>query len=155
MSELYLPQKTVREIANAQAATKFYEHTRACEWFDREIKAFDDRLSLVWLNENAPPPPGTKPGYWHVKRINENAADDYHPITGPGGEFTEPTGRHLEQLKHKDMWNGGLKRLRDAQAHQQKVRESKQADSRRDFREEAATVIKTLNAPWVRIPRDI
>jgi hypothetical protein len=73
---------------------RMVERHAALSWFDRQLKDIDPRLELVRAREHAHAP-GMEPGFWHVKRTNEQTLDSYVPIKGPDGEFVEPNSGWL------------------------------------------------------------
>jgi hypothetical protein len=82
------------------------------EWakkFSKELQGLDRRLSLVWIKDSAPEYGGLVPGRWHVRRKNDRGPDSYMAITGPDGEYMEPTSRIFDQLQQADLWRGDVK----------------------------------------------
>lgn len=81
-----------RELGRAQAVSK-------------ALRQYDERLSLVWVKDNAPADRSLVPGRWHVHRRNDPPApDSYMPITGPSGEYREPHHGILNELAERDLW---------------------------------------------------
>ena len=75
---------------------------------NRILRQKDPRLSLILAKENATSP-DLEPGRWHVERRNDgDAPNSYIPITGPNGEYVEPSiDRILAELNKRDMWREG------------------------------------------------
>lgn len=102
---------------------------RRHEWlkyFDRELQAMDPRLSLVKASESATEP-GLKPGYWHIKRDNEQTMATYYPLQGHDGEFVEPGSEHLEMMRRNDLTKPeNFKRLvEQGEAHLRRIEEQR------------------------------
>jgi hypothetical protein len=67
---------------------------------------FDDHLARMDGRDNATQL-GLTPGYWHVKRDNPTTMPTFIPLTGPDGEFVEPSSSHLEMLRRSDLQRKG------------------------------------------------
>lgn len=93
-------------------------HMGAALAVDAMLKDLNHRLELVWVGERATSP-GLIPCRWHVRRRDRDtgAMDAYFPITGPEGEYVEPTARVVDMMRRNDMWKrdvvGDLRKERD------------------------------------------
>lgn len=70
----------------------------------RDLGLFDERLSLVRAKPKASSP-GLVPDYWHIRRHNDGMPDSYMPVQGQLGEYREPHGGLLDELRRRDLWN--------------------------------------------------
>lgn len=126
MTDLWVPD-TAR--INHDLESQLERLGRRHEWlkyFDRELQAMDPRLSLVKASETATQT-GLKPGYWHIKRDNEQTMATYYPLQGEEGEFVEPGSEHLEMMRRNDLTKPeNFDRLvRQSEAHLQRLEEQR------------------------------
>ena len=131
---------------------------RRHEWlkyFDRELQAMDPRLSLVKASESATEP-GLTPGFWHIRRDNEQTMATYYPLRGENGEFVEPGSEHLEMMRRNDLTKpDNFKRLvREGEAHLKRI-EDQQREVGEQRREEFAQRLESkerahvsMNGKW-------
>lgn len=70
----------------------------------RDLGLFDERLSLVQAKPQANSP-DLIAGYWHVCRHNDGLPDSYMPVQGQLGEYREPDGGLVQELRSRDLWN--------------------------------------------------
>lgn len=105
---------------------------------NEELQRIDPLLELVFVGERAiDDDPAIIPGRWHLVRHCPNAPDDWKPITGAGGEYTEPTSRIFEKLAEGNMWNAShLRRQRQRDARDAAARERAKEAAREARREE-------------------
>lgn len=107
-------------------------------YWSRLLQEFDDRLTMVFVGENAHAIAvedgasykvdlaGIVPGRWHVRRRNDPpVADSYMPVTGPDGGYREPDSRMVDEIRRRDMRSG---QVDDALAAHRKDRERRERD---------------------------
>ena len=120
MGEVALPPNLERERwADTQIAF--------AKAFTAQLKQLDERLELVFINEQAKAP-GLLPGRWHVRRRNpELGFDSYIPIAGPNGEYVEPHSGVIEELRQRDLWreNVSTKLIRERMAREARAEADK------------------------------
>lgn len=131
---------------------------RRHEWlkyFDRELQAMDPRLSLVKASESATEI-GLKPGYWHIRRDNEQTMATYYPLQGEAGEFVEPGSEHLEMMRRNDLTKPeNFDRLvRQGEAHLRRIeqeRDERAEERRTEFAERYESIQRaqvSMNDGW-------
>lgn len=98
-----VPPAIRAQVENEEAVDR---QVGAARWLDKELKARDPHLGLVFIKPDIPEwelPMGAVPGRWHVERKNPNFVSTYIPIQGPSGEFREPTADIFEMLDRGDL----------------------------------------------------
>lgn len=154
MTQLWVPDNA---RINTELDSQLERLNKRHDWlkyFDRELRAMDERLSLVKASENATEP-GLVPGYWHIKRDNEQAIATYYPLRGDNGEFVEPGSEHLEMMRRNDLTKPeNFDRLvRQGEAHLRKMeQESKERAQART--EEMAERLESLERASVSLSGD-
>lgn len=105
---LIVPERVLIERENARKEQVVDEALgRAKEFFWR-LQEIDPDLDLVLAHEGAhAEDERLLDGYWHIRRRNQGINDSYFPVTGPDGEWAEPSEYHLNQLRERDMWSTG------------------------------------------------
>jgi hypothetical protein len=81
-----------------------------CEQFNRELRKIDADLKMVFFEAQVPV--GGVPYRYHLVRRPAVGPKTLISITGPHGEFVEPTSAIFEQLRKGDLWNGEAERFR-------------------------------------------
>lgn len=110
MSRLWVPPKVSQELKdgtrrhNAEVLDMFWLNTPVCSEWNRELEQLDPRLRLAQAKPDAHAP-GVKPGYYHLLMVNPDQPLTHNPLTGPDGEFVEPSSRMLETLRSADLQN--------------------------------------------------
>jgi len=132
MSELILPEN----VTDATEQYRAEQDVALAVAFERELKKYDPRLSLIWVKENSTVFPRSP--RWCIVRRNEKTVDSYWLIETEDDEYSEPTPKHFERLISIDTW-GPNHAFRD---NLKKDRERKEAaalyrkeEKRREFRE--------------------
>lgn len=98
-----VPARLRAEIENEEAVDR---QVGAARWLDKELKARDPYLGLVFVKPDIPEwelPMGAVAGRWHVERKNPGFVSTYVPIQGPKGEFREPTADIFDMLDRIDL----------------------------------------------------
>lgn len=130
------------------------EHIGRAHALDRELKAIDPLLSLVWIKEGADEP-GLMPARWHVKRSNPGTLDTYMPITGPGGQYREPDSAVADQLRARDLWRDDVQRaLRKHKVDKAEALKRAELEARAAKKEEFATRVKAIQSPAINYDGD-
>lgn len=98
-----VPPSIRAQVENEEAVER---QVGVARWLDRELKARDPYLALVFVKPDIPEwdlPVGAVAGRWHVERKNPGFVSTYLPIQGPSGEFREPTADVFEMLDRADL----------------------------------------------------
>jgi hypothetical protein len=128
------------------------------DFWNRELRQIDDRLELVWFDENVDIV-GVVPCRYHLIRRNDPPAPvSVIPITGPDGEFIEPNSALFDRLRAADLWNDEARRDRQKRHEELIRRKRRQQERETEERQEeilerylAATrtqVSLNTDAPW-------
>lgn len=157
--ELY-EERQAREGV-AMAAMSAEDQQAWVDGFNRELRQIDPYLKLLWCPDPAPVDAvacGAQPGRWHVMRHNPGAPISLLPITGPEGEYVEPTSRVFDMLRASDWWNPEVNRERKrVAAEMERAKERRQAEEHRQANEEVyerylaatrAQVSMSRSTPW-------
>jgi hypothetical protein len=95
-----------------QAEMETRRDARIAEALDRELKAHDPNLGLVWVKTGIPSweiPEHVIPGRWHVKRENPPPLlPSYMAITREDGGYREPDFGVLMEIKKRDLWHNEI-----------------------------------------------
>ena len=81
MTELWVPPTAQIDHELDSQLERLGRRHEWLKYFDRELQAMDPRLSLVKASESATET-GLKPGFWHIKRDNEQTMATYYPLQG-------------------------------------------------------------------------
>lgn len=121
---LILPESEIAAVENAEMEQQADAQIREAARWTEELKRIDPHLALVFIGEGADHP-DLVAARWHIRRKSpEGHPDDYMPLTGDHGEYREPGGWMLEQLKELDMFNPRVHQSR--KEAKEKLREVKQ-----------------------------
>lgn len=98
----------------------------------RELRRLDPLLKLVRAPETGINGLPLYPGAYHVIRMNQGAPWTVTPIVTNDGEYMEPPGSLLEQMKGMDLQDVHVRmdrerRIADAQAAEEKEKETARA----------------------------
>lgn len=159
---IYLPygveEQLVRErqAADAELAllAQTSEQLRHAREFNKELRAIDPYLELVFIKGNGRTPQEAPDGVvwdrWHVIRHNPGAPDTPMAITTPDGGPREPDSGVLRELREGDMYNATA-RARVIRRRAKRAEDKQRAkDARREEdREEVAWRIKAIMNPGV------
>lgn len=134
---LALPEHVVADLEREAEADAHIGRALAV---DAALKSLNHRLELVWVGEHATTP-GLVPVRWHVRRRDRDAGvmDMYFPITGPDGEYVEPTMGVVETMRRSDLWNrphliDEVRRARERRQREvEKIREEASAENIENF----------------------
>lgn len=163
MSRLFLPPRVARELIEetrrfAADVTSACHKDRICLEWDRELKRLDPLLEMVRAPEQQIIGTPLVPGHYHLIRRNQGAPVSVTPVSGPGGEFVEPPGRLLEQIKSTDLWDVNVTRMRERIRDAEESRRERQKEANRTDRQERivdhfkavtqASVSMNRDAPW-------
>lgn len=117
---------------------------------NRELRALDEHLDLVFVNDNATAP-GLHPGRWHVRRQNPGTVHTFWPLIGERGEYVEPSLDIVDKLRARDMWRDDIyKVVRRHEADEKAKAEAALADVRAEKHDEMLTRVKALSSPSIR-----
>lgn len=141
---LYLPPKVSRELQHETdqrnaMALQALNAERGFKWiqeFNHELQRIDPYIKLVWCPEPAPVDAiaiGARGGRWNLFRKDPAAPAWATPITGPNGEFVEPTSAIFDKLQQMDWWNP--RNLRERKQMEAKAREAKERREQREREE--------------------
>lgn len=132
-------------------------------YWTRVLKDFDERLSVVFITENAHAIavedgvtykveiPGIVPGRWHVRRKNDPPyADTYMPITTPEGEYREPDAQVVEEVQRRSMQNRTVSDIIEERKVDERAQERQRELFREQMRDESAIHIRAMQ----RLPGD-
>lgn len=129
----------------------------AVPYWNRLLRQIDDRLSLVWVHEDARAP-GLVPARWHIRRRNDPPApDSYMPIMLPDGGYRPMASDILDELRSRDLWRDDVARQRMEARFEEEARQAEkreQAD-REETVDELAGRIKAKLSPGVLITKGI
>lgn len=105
------------------------------EKWDRMLAEIDPRLTLVKARDWVKTGTSLMPGYWHIIRDNSDrsAPPTVMPITGPHGEYAEPTSRIFELLKQNDLQRPG--HAREMREREEKIRQAEEKERERETEE--------------------
>lgn len=145
---LWVPESV--QAKNEQRDLLVQEARGQFAWFERRLKDIDERLDLVCALERIDAK-GFMPGFWHIRRRNDGAADSYMPICGPNGEFMEPSECHLDELASRDMWRDPKVAERKFEAIERE-HESKKRLAREDRRERMKDAVLPHTRLQVAVP---
>lgn len=152
---LLIPASAVANAGRERILEAKAARTHALEHIDRELKRLDPYLSLVRAHPLSDDP-GLKPGYWHVRRQNPIGLDTYMVIEDENGDYMEPHGRIVDNLRRADLSNPEVfKRLTSAQDREQAATDARKLEQREEAREELAQRVKAYSSPSVLFSDDI
>lgn len=120
MTDLWIPPTVSRELNDhvrevaAVTLGMFTFDGPVCGVWNPELRRIDEFLRLGRAREKAMAP-GVMPGFFHLIRVNPGAPLSVTPLTGPSGEFVEPSLAMLENLKAADLQNAAVVRERKRQ----------------------------------------
>lgn len=131
------------------------------EWverFNRELKAIDPYLKLLWCPDPAPVDAvacGAQPGRWHVMRHNPGAPISLLPITGPDGQYVEPNSAVFEKLRASDWWSPEVMRERKRVKEElERAKERREAQERAAFDQEMLERWQAVSRAQISMSRD-
>lgn len=132
----------ISQRVDAEREARVEDATQRAVWFDRELRQIHPDLRLVFV-----PPAvctsGLTPGRYHIRFINDRGPDAYFPLYGDDGEFVEPHGGILEQLKAQDMSKDrNLEDLIRFEADREKAKEKEAEAYRAQLREVGRELLK-------------
>lgn len=121
MQRLWVPPRVSREL---QDQTRQYAHEIAstsrvdetCRRFNKDLRDMDPYLEMVFFPEGLPLPAGAVPGRYHLTYRAPAAPATLISLTGPNGEFIEPTSGVFKKLAQGDMWSNVNRKERDRRA---------------------------------------
>lgn len=122
MSQLWIPDSArINSDIDSQLEALGERH-KWLKYFDRELQAMDEHLSLVKASDAATEP-GLVPGFWHIRRHNPGDMATYIPLRGENGEFVEPGSEHLEMMRRIDLHRPGALEefVRAGEAHLRRI----------------------------------
>lgn len=164
MAHLFLPPKVSRELQaetqrRSAEAFKALRGEAIAQWveeFNRELRAIDPQLKLVWAPDPLPVDAvgaGVRPGRWHVMRHNPGTVPSFMAIEN-NGEYVDPDSRVFEKLRSLDWWNAEVNRDRKrVQRELDEAREKRQAEELKRMDEEVLDRYKALNTASVSMNR--
>lgn len=157
--DLFVPPRVAREIhgearRRETEAMKALVADRGWAWvqeFNVELDRIEHGLRLVFCPDPAPVDAvacGAKPGRWHVFRPATSGPMSVLPITGPNGEFAEPSSAVFDMLRRNDWWDDRVisdrrKREERLQRAEKDREEKERADFNRDIYERWLAVSRT------------
>jgi hypothetical protein len=154
MSRLWLPPKVDRQLKdstarfNADVESKLRFNTPVCAEWNHELQRLDPRLRLAKAVTDADAEgPGLRPGFYHLVWRSGDDPITLSPLTGPNGEYAEPTSQMLETLRANDLQSARVA-LDRARAEQRAEREQ---DASRQRDEEARH--EELDERWAAVTR--
>lgn len=163
MSRLWVPPKVDRELQQktqehtAQVMAMVDRFRGILSYWTRELKQKDPDLEMIFAPPTATAA-GLIPGRYHVMKHIPGAPPALLPITGPDGEFVEPTSQIMEKLAENDLQNiqavDARRRAMEAEERARERDRERDAELRREElveRWKAATqtrVSMNRDAPW-------
>ncbi len=111
----------------SQVLSMMWQEGGILDHWNRELKLIDPFLRLMQAMPMAYTP-GVRPGYYHLVRLRDEAVSSMlwvQPLTGPAGEFVEPTSQMLDILRSHDLQSVAAARARheaDQRAEESKLR---------------------------------
>lgn len=148
MSNLWVPPKLSRQMQDVAAQDAAHVRLAAAlrgqlEFWNRELKLIDERLEMVWFDENVDIQ-GVVPCRYHLLRHEPGAPVTIIPITGPEGEFIEPNSAVFDKLREGDLWNTEARR--DRQKKQERLIERKRKQEEREREERQQEILERWQA---------
>lgn len=133
MSQIFIPPRVAAEL---QAESRRHEAEvlgslevqSKIERWDRMLAEIDPRLTLLkakeWVKTGTP----LIPNYWHIVRDNSDkgAPPTVMPITGPNGEYVEPSSAIFDKLRENDMQRPGF--AREMREREEKIRRAQERE---------------------------
>lgn len=142
MSDLWYPPSVSRELQDqtAQYAAEIRamaQRDATLDTWTKRLKQKDPYLELIKARDDAQCP-GMKPGHYHVLRHNPGAPPTLLPISGPDGEFVEPTSALLNLLDEGDLQNERAMEAR--RAKDEAAEAARRRDDERDTEDRQAEI---------------
>jgi hypothetical protein len=151
---IWLPPKAIREHVEERRAYEQellakVEVNSSMDHWNRELRAIDEHLQLIFAPESAHVA-GITPGRYHVLRTAPGVPPSLFAVTGPNGEFVEPTSQMLEKLRESDLWNevAGRERAKKERLMAE-AKERARVREREDIAEEFRDRFKAKENPGV------
>lgn len=156
MADLFVPPTVSRELREETLrreaeGLRDLSVDRGWRWvkeFEQELQRIDPLLfGPVKCPDPAPIDAvvmGARPGFWHVGRGNPTAPQSLLPITGPHGEYVEPSSGVFDMLRASDLWNDEVRR--DQRRREQQLADAKQRREERERREFDEECLERWNA---------
>lgn len=155
MSRLFIPPRVAHELEQETqrrqtSALGVLERAAVCKEFDPDLQRIDPDLSMVFCPEITPQDrakggpildavaAGARPGRYNVMRQAPGAPWTFKPITGPNGEFVEPTSRVFEMLKEQDWWDPAVRHVREQREQRLEDARRRREENERRERDEVA-----------------
>lgn len=131
---MWLPPKVSRELVQERArrsADILLEGRtdEICRQFNRELRLIDPYLEMLFFGADCRVQ-GAVPSRYHLSRRSPDAPATLIAITGPNGEFVEPSSAIFAKLAEGDLWSSNAVRERERM-----VREAERARDRKRARE--------------------
>ena len=163
MTEIWVPPDVSRELRdgtrehNASLGNMFRFTDPVCAAWNPVLFEIDPLLKLGKALDGAFAP-GVLPGFYHLVRMIPDAPWWVQPLTGPSGEFAEPTSAMLDMLRANDLQNARARM--DRELAQERARREQEAQVERDreerhqeIEERVAALTRTQvsmnpDAPW-------
>lgn len=148
MGDLWLPFDKHRE----ERLDRGRALTREAKRVERELKKVDPHLEIVYVSDRCDfSARDFKPGYWHVRRVADDAPPSYFPIQGPDGSPRPPEMKLVEDMKAADLWRqGALQELKDRQRrNEEKAERDKELRFEQRVDESVATFKAAKRVPGV------
>lgn len=147
-SSLWVPPAVSRELREsteqhrAEVIAQAIRDATLAEW-TRRLKQLDPYLELIKAKDDATAP-GMIPGYYHVLRHNPGAPPSLLPVTGPDGEFVEPTEQLLDMLRAGDLQNE--RAMEDRRRKDEEQARRREAERQRDTEDRQAEILERWKA---------
>ena len=111
----------------------------------KRLKAVDSRIEQMWLQTADVDDPDNgvelRKGYWYLSRRNDEGQVAIFEVSGPEGEYIEPSDRLVELFQRADSWNNGgyremERRRRERDANRKRDLERQRDDMRAQLKDE-------------------
>lgn len=133
-------EERMRAINARRAKMESVDNSKGAP-LERELRAIDDRLRVVFIEPRAGElhprerGPGLIPGRWHIKLLT-HPQNAYFPICGPDWQYREPELAVVEEMKARDLWRrGALEEIRLGEEAEER-RRNRQALLEKEQRED-------------------
>lgn len=151
-----LREETARRTTEAMKAVRGEHIAGWVDDFNRELRAIDPALKLVWAPDPLPVDAvgsGARPGRWHVMRHNPGTVPSFLCIED-NGEYVDPDSRVFDRLRRMDWWNAEVNRdRRRVQADLERARGKREAEELKQMDEQVIERYKALNTASVSMNR--
>ena len=151
MSRLWVPPRVTNEDRDATLAREAEINSvsrvdETCDRFNKELRDIDPYLSMRYFPEGLPMPYGAVPGRYHLTYKPPVGPSTLISLSGPHGEFVQPTSGVFRILAEMDLQSSQSNRERERKARQ--AEEARARMKRREDEDRQEEIKDRMNAAF-------